>query len=1036
MAIQVRRGLEKDFDPNKMLPGEWAVAIEEETSKQIVWMCFAPGVVKRMGTYDDFKEQIAEITADIKDEYLSEFQGILDQIEELAKETTENTATVIQIKSDITDTYLPKIFEYMNAAASSASQATASAETATNKASESADSASQSANSAIQSQSYAVGGTGTRDGEDSDNSKYYYELAKLLCEALEESGFVYSVNGKAGVVSLTASDVGAVSTKGGAMTGLLNLYQQLRIIDDAGVYKTVMQLFNPTPDSPTSNGSEIVFGAGGNVFIGAGESHINLRNALASEDTILDGEVYTNSGERAYGSADADYLIYSNCNSIADRKAVCFDKSGNFYPPITGQSINLGKSTNPFDVGYINEVIGSLTGGINVQSVTTSGTDLNDYTTPGIYYFSSTYTPTNIPIGVNGFLIVFKSSTNVKQIWTRQGTRDSNDHQTYMRMGQLSSDTWSWGTWRRFLMDADSSSFRPVSKYMSGTTTSINDLLTDGSWRIYISNGSDDANYLGWYGHATVENIVCGNYIFQRITKVGTGKEYWRYNVSEIALSYDLELFSPTNELFGKTAIFFGDSITWGELADGKAVRVSRPYPTVFGNITGCNVINAGVRGATASSAYPTGSFAAQITAQAENILKATHAFICFGVNDFSKAVPVGNASTSESFYADYLAGIKGILVTNPNIEIIVILPPRGKGYTNNANWRNGNGDVFDSYINAMIEIATLTNLRVVDLGKVGMNAYNIDTFYPDDNNHLTQEGYTLLGEHLAKTYKTGTYESKREFYDRGYRVATNQLGTMPFPNPNDIQGNSYYDGIYWSILGTDTAGITSYKNVQIVKGENYHFEFFTCHRDKANSRTATYTITMANVSDSSIQYVFKKTLTCVYERLCFDFYANNASGFYTINIVVEGDSVYIASPSLSYGGIIPESRKRKIGKATMSSTNTMTVNRNKFINGEFIFNVKVTADVSTTNLLRVDLNTSNSGDTSPYLPTGSHYFTGVDVTDKKAVPMYWKHDDSNAGQYLLRVLSGIESGHIYVANGILYMGANNAVHEVIAQEY
>ena len=36
MAIQMRKGLKADFDPTKMLPGEWAVSIDSDTSNQIV----------------------------------------------------------------------------------------------------------------------------------------------------------------------------------------------------------------------------------------------------------------------------------------------------------------------------------------------------------------------------------------------------------------------------------------------------------------------------------------------------------------------------------------------------------------------------------------------------------------------------------------------------------------------------------------------------------------------------------------------------------------------------------------------------------------------------------------------------------------------------------------------------------------------------------------------------------------------------------------------------------------------------------------
>lgn len=74
--IQMRRGLSKDFDPSKMTAGEWAVSIDGETENQIVWMCFSPGVVKRMGTLEDFKEQIRQATDDIRQEYENTLNAI------------------------------------------------------------------------------------------------------------------------------------------------------------------------------------------------------------------------------------------------------------------------------------------------------------------------------------------------------------------------------------------------------------------------------------------------------------------------------------------------------------------------------------------------------------------------------------------------------------------------------------------------------------------------------------------------------------------------------------------------------------------------------------------------------------------------------------------------------------------------------------------------------------------------------------------------------------------------------------------------
>ena len=61
MAIQMRRGQSVDFDPTKMLAGEWAVSIDNETQKQMVYMCFAPGGVKRMATLEDFQNELGKV---------------------------------------------------------------------------------------------------------------------------------------------------------------------------------------------------------------------------------------------------------------------------------------------------------------------------------------------------------------------------------------------------------------------------------------------------------------------------------------------------------------------------------------------------------------------------------------------------------------------------------------------------------------------------------------------------------------------------------------------------------------------------------------------------------------------------------------------------------------------------------------------------------------------------------------------------------------------------------------------------------------
>lgn len=82
MAIQTRRGSYNDFDPEKLLPGEWAAVTDgdpEGRDGTSIYMCFGPGQVKRMATYEDVIP---------KDEFVSE------QINKWLDDHPEATTTV------------------------------------------------------------------------------------------------------------------------------------------------------------------------------------------------------------------------------------------------------------------------------------------------------------------------------------------------------------------------------------------------------------------------------------------------------------------------------------------------------------------------------------------------------------------------------------------------------------------------------------------------------------------------------------------------------------------------------------------------------------------------------------------------------------------------------------------------------------------------------------------------------------------------------------------------------------------------------
>lgn len=139
MAIQMRRGAYAEFDPLKMKAGEWAVSTDSDTKKQQIWMCFAPGVVKRMGTVEDFDTEIQRL-----------------------------------------------IQNYLDGIAQSVSQAQKSAELATSKAQESANSASNAKESEIKAKASETNAktSETSSAKSESEAQKYAEQAKEISESL------------------------------------------------------------------------------------------------------------------------------------------------------------------------------------------------------------------------------------------------------------------------------------------------------------------------------------------------------------------------------------------------------------------------------------------------------------------------------------------------------------------------------------------------------------------------------------------------------------------------------------------------------------------------------------------------------------------------------------------------------------------------------------------------------------------------------------------------------------------------------------
>jgi hypothetical protein len=126
-----------------MKAGEWAVSTDSDTKKQQIWMCFAPGIVKRMGTVEDFDVEIQRLIQS----YLDGMAQSVSQAQKSAQTATEKANSASSSASQAQKS-AQTATEKANSASSSASQAQKSAQTATEKANSASSSASQAQKSA------------------------------------------------------------------------------------------------------------------------------------------------------------------------------------------------------------------------------------------------------------------------------------------------------------------------------------------------------------------------------------------------------------------------------------------------------------------------------------------------------------------------------------------------------------------------------------------------------------------------------------------------------------------------------------------------------------------------------------------------------------------------------------------------------------------------------------------------------------------------------------------------------------------------
>lgn len=319
MAIQMRRGAYAEFDPLKMKAGEWAVSTDSDTKKQQIWMCFAPGIVKRMGTVEDFDVEIQRL-----------------------------------------------IQSYLDGMAQSVSQAQKSAELATSKAQESANSASNAKESEIKAKASETNAktSETSSAKSESEAQKYAEQAKEISESL--SGALRPL----GTINFADLPTTAEATSG----DMYNIADQFTTTTDfkegagniipagSNVYLTIDRYWDVLAGTPVTGvkGAKEVYYRRGNVNITPTDIGAVAEDGNISNTTVTFADTTTRvnlvSGEKASVGFRKIKKWFADLKSFAFK-----DLANNLTTTTTGSALDAsqGKILND-KYGELNRSLGNL----------------------------------------------------------------------------------------------------------------------------------------------------------------------------------------------------------------------------------------------------------------------------------------------------------------------------------------------------------------------------------------------------------------------------------------------------------------------------------------------------------------------------------------------------------------------------------------------------------------------------------------------------------------------------------------------------
>lgn len=150
-------------------------------------------------------------------------------------------------------------------------------------------------------------------------------------------------------------------------------------------------------------GIDLVIGGGATTVVGAGESAAAMRSVGASAN------------ENLYLTADANVFLYSNCDSIGNRRYAVFDTSRKFYPD-TDSSGSIGALNKRWNNGYFNylNIIGNCSANM---AYSTTNPKIIFSESNGAQPVGIVYTDTDVYRPTKGLKIMDVNNDDAENVW-------------------------------------------------------------------------------------------------------------------------------------------------------------------------------------------------------------------------------------------------------------------------------------------------------------------------------------------------------------------------------------------------------------------------------------------------------------------------------------------------------------------------------------------------------------------------------------------------------------------------------------------